>query len=100
MAGGFRFAFRADLGGCSRCADAVATVVGPIRYAPGECWFRRAITVEGLHGTMFSDRGDSGAVILKEGTGEVVGLLFAGNGADTFACPIDAVLTALNCVIA
>jgi len=48
---------------------------------------------------MFSDHGDSGAAIIKDGTREVVGLLFAGNGTDTFACPIDAVLTALNCSI-
>ncbi len=79
---------------------AVAAVVGPIPYAPGECWFRRAILIEGLHGTMFSDHGDSGSAIIKQGTGEVVGLLFAGNGTDTFACPIDAVLAALNCAIA
>src|SRR5205807_3127357 len=54
---------------------AVGNVVGPIPYAPGPCWFRRTIIIEGLHGTMFSDHGDSGSAILKEGTGEVVGLL-------------------------
>jgi hypothetical protein len=78
---------------------AINTVVGPIPYAPGPCWFRRTIVMEGLHGTMFSDHGDSGSAIIKDGTREVVGLLFAGNGTDTFACPIDAVLTALNCSI-
>jgi hypothetical protein len=46
---------------------------------------------------MFSDHGDSGSVIIKDGTGEAVALLFAGNGVDTFACPIDAVFAALNC---
>jgi hypothetical protein len=79
---------------------AVAAVVGPIPYGPGPCWFRGGIIVDGLGGTMFSDHGDSGSAIIKEGTGEVVGLLFAGNGTDTFACPIDAVLAALSCTIA
>jgi len=31
---------------------------------------------------------------------KVIGLLYAGNGTDTFACPIDAVLRAFNCTIA
>jgi len=78
----------------------VSTVVGPILYAPGECWFRRTITIEGKDGTMFSDHGDSGSAIIKSSTGQVIGLLFAGNGTDTFACPIDAVLGAFNCRIA
>ena len=78
----------------------VSAVVGPIPYAPGPCWFRRSITVEGEHGTMFSDHGDSGSTVLKAGTGEVVGLLYAGNGVDTFVCPIDAVLAALSCRLA
>lgn len=78
---------------------AVAAVVGPIPYDLGPCWFERAMIIDGLQGTMFSDHGDSGSAIIKDGTGEVVGLLFAGNGTDTFACPIDAVLAALNCAI-
>ena len=45
---------------------------------------------------MFSDHGDSGSAILST-TGEVIGLLYAGNGTQTYACPIQAVLTALNC---
>jgi len=78
----------------------VAAVVGPIIYAPGECWFRNSITIEGLNGTMFSDHGDSGSAIIKQGTGQVLGLLYAGNGTDTFACPINAVLAAISCAIA
>ncbi len=49
---------------------------------------------------MFSDHGDSGSVVVKEKTGEVVGLLYAGNGTDTWACPIDDVLAAFGCKIA
>jgi hypothetical protein len=79
---------------------AIGAVVGPIPYAPGACWFQGTLLIEGLHGTMFSDHGDSGSAIVKDGTGEVVGLLFAGNGTDTFACPIDEVLAALHCAIA
>jgi len=78
----------------------IAAVVGPISYTFGPTWFRRSITIEGVNGTMFSDHGDSGSVVVKESTGEVIGLLYAGNGIDTFACPIDAVLTVLQCRVA
>jgi hypothetical protein len=77
----------------------VATTVGPIGYDFGPCWFRRSLTIEGDGGTMFSDHGDSGSAIVKD-TGEVVGLLYAGNGTQTYACPIDKVLTALTCSLA
>ena len=49
---------------------------------------------------MFSDHGDSGSAIIKQSTGQVVGLLYAGNGTDTFACPINLVLAAFSCSIA
>jgi hypothetical protein len=48
---------------------------------------------------MFSDHGDSGSAILLD-SGEVVGLLYAGNGQRTYACPIDAVLQAFGCALA
>lgn len=75
---------------------AVGTVVGPIPYAPGNCWFSQQFEIVGDHGTMFSDHGDSGSAILST-TGEVIGLLYAGNGTHTYACPIQAVLAALSC---
>jgi hypothetical protein len=78
----------------------VSAVVGPVGYAPGECWFRNSITIDGVNGTMFSDHGDSGSAIIKQSTGQVVGLLYAGNGTDTFACPINLVLAAFSCSIA
>lgn len=78
----------------------IATIVGPITYDPGQCWFRRSLTIEGLDGSQFSDKGDSGSAIVLEATGEVVGLLYAGNGQQTYACPIDAVMARFNCVLA
>jgi hypothetical protein len=61
-------------------------------------WFEECFIVEGDGGAMFSDHGDSGSAILRE-SGEVVGLLFAGNGEQTFACPINTVLQQLNCTL-
>jgi hypothetical protein len=75
---------------------AVAIVVGPIAYDPGNCWFNQQFEIVGDQGTMFSDHGDSGSAILST-TGEVLGLLYAGNGTQTYACPIQTVLAALNC---
>lgn len=76
----------------------VATVVGPVPYKDGDSWFIRSITIEGLNGTMFSDNGDSGSVIVKN-TGEIVGLLYAGNGEQTYACPIDEVFKKMKCTL-
>lgn len=77
----------------------VATIVGPVHYDPGPCWFRRSITIEGVNGTQFSDKGDSGSAIMRT-NGEIVGILYAGNGHQTYACTIDAVLRDLNCTLA
>jgi S1-C subfamily serine protease len=78
---------------------AIGTVVGPIPYDPGPCWFRGQFEIVGDNGTLFSDHGDSGSAIVST-TGEVVGLLYAGNGQQTYACPIQSVLPALNCTLA
>lgn len=77
----------------------VSTIVGPITYGPGPCWFRRSITIEGLNGTQFSDKGDSGSAIVRT-NGQIVGILYAGNGQQTYACPIDEVLQDFNCSLA
>jgi hypothetical protein len=74
----------------------VAAVVGPVPYDPGPCWFRRSIVIEGLNGTLFSDKGDSGSAIVRS-NGEVIGLLYAGNGQQTYACPIEDILASLRC---
>jgi hypothetical protein len=77
----------------------IATTVGPVGYDPGPCWFQNSIVIESTDGTLFSDKGDSGSVIVRT-SGEVVGLLYAGNGQQTYACPIDSVMGALNCSLA
>jgi len=77
----------------------VATVVGPVPYRDGASWFQSSIEIEGLNGTLFSDHGDSGSAIVRE-SGEIVGLLYAGNGQQTYACPIDAVFKFFKCSLA
>jgi len=74
----------------------ISTIVGPVDYDRGRCWFNRSIEIEGLNGTLFSDRGDSGAAVLKI-SGEVLGILYAGNGTQNWACPIDLVCSDFNC---
>jgi hypothetical protein len=73
----------------------IAARVGPIPYAIGECWFSGSFVIEGEGGRPFSEGGDSGAIVVRR-TGEVVGLIYAGNGVETYACPITDVLTALG----
>jgi hypothetical protein len=75
-------------------------VVGPVGYASGPCWFRRSMLIESEGGKFFSEKGDSGAAIVRDdGTGTVIGLLFAGDGTQTWACPIEQVLRMLKCKI-
>jgi hypothetical protein len=76
----------------------VATIVGPVPYAPGPCWFRRSLTIEGLHGSTFSDLGDSGSAIVRL-DGSVVGILYSTNGRQSYACPIEDALQALGCTL-
>ena len=77
----------------------VGVVVGPVTYSAGECWFRRSITIEGLNGSQFSNKGDSGSAILRT-NGEVIGVLYAGNGQQTYACPMSEIFNELNCQLA
>jgi hypothetical protein len=78
---------------------AVGIVVGPIPYEPGNCWFNQQFEIVGNQGVLFSDHGDSGSAIVST-TGELVGLLYAGNGTQTYACAIDSVFTAFGCTLA
>jgi hypothetical protein len=73
----------------------VSERVGPIAYAIGECWFRGSFTIVGDDGRPFSVGGDSGAAVVRP-SGEVVGLIYAGNGVDTYACPITDVVAKLE----
>lgn len=77
----------------------IGTIVGPVGYAVGDCWFRRSMTIRGNNGALFSDKGDSGSAIVRM-NGDVVGLLYAGNGSETYACRIDAILEAFDCTLA
>ncbi len=54
-----------------------------------------SITTDTSQNPLFSDHGDSGSVIV-DGSGYVVGLLFAGSGTSTIANPIASVLSELN----
>jgi hypothetical protein len=69
-------------------------------YGIGTCWFQNAIVIEGVNGTTFSDLGDSGSAIVRDSDGAVLGLLYGGNGFQTYACAIGAVTSALNCRLA
>lgn len=74
----------------------VGAVLGPVPYDVGPCWFRQCIVIESDNEASFSDPGDSGsAVVLADG--KVIGVLYAGNGTQTYACPIDKVLAAFDC---
>ena len=76
----------------------VATTVGPIIYDGKPAWFRNSIEIEGVAGTQFSDHGDSGSAIVNS-KGELIGLLYAGNDTQSYACPIEAVVAALGITI-
>jgi hypothetical protein len=76
----------------------IATIVGPVVYDPGPCWFQGSMTIEGDNGTMFSDKGDSGSIIVRT-SGDILGLLYAGNGVQSYGCPIDSVFQALQCTL-
>lgn len=73
----------------------VSVQVGPVAYGIGGCWFRQSIVVEGINGGTFSMPGDSGSAIVRDADGMVLALLYAGNGTQTYACPIAAVLNSL-----
>jgi hypothetical protein len=74
---------------------AIQERIGPISYAIGDCWFRDAFTIEGEDGLPFSEGGDSGAIVVRP-NGEVLGMIYAGNDAQTHACLIAEVLAGLQ----
>jgi hypothetical protein len=75
--------------------DAVMMDVS-VEYPRGVLNFQNQIIVKGLNGESFSDRGDSGALILERNTSRAVGLLIAGSASHTIANHIGDVLQALN----
>lgn len=71
--------------------------------ATPDCNLGYCITYKGLIGVKptppsakFSDRGDSGSVVLDTAGKRLVSLNFAGNSTDGWGCPIDAVEAALD----
>lgn len=83
-----------------RSITSLATVVGPVGYGAGQAWFQNSIEIVGTGTGPFSGPGDSGSAIVKTSTNEVIGVLYAGNGTQTYACPIDLVFAALGCALA
>ena len=70
-----------------------------VNYNSGKARFVDQIRIRGVCGTDFSAGGDSGSLIVnvpEYADRQAVGLLFAGGGDDTFANPIDTVLTELG----
>lgn len=79
--------------------SAVLVEAGPVGYDAGEAYFRRSFAVRGLMGTQFSSGGDSGSVIVAAHDGALLGLLYAGNGVETYACPATEALSALEATL-
>ncbi len=77
----------------------VATIVGPVGYTDGPSWFQNSFVIEGTNGVQFSDHGDSGSAIVST-DGKILGLLYAGNGVQTYACPITDVFNILPSTLA
>lgn len=66
-----------------------------IEYDLGVLTFQDQILIRGSNG-MFSDRGDSGSVIVDRSTQRATALLFAGSASHTIANPLVEVLAQLG----
>lgn len=71
-----------------------------VEYELGELTFHDQIIIKGLNGQAFSDKGDSGALIVERNTSRAIGLLFAGSASHTIANHIGDVFQALNVSLA
>jgi hypothetical protein len=67
-----------------------------VDYDQGTVVFKNQIVVVGLNGSIFSQPGDSGSLILERDSQMAIGLLFAGSASHTLANRIEDVLQALN----
>lgn len=79
--------------------SAVLVEAGPVGYSAGEAYFRRSFAVRGVMGTLFSSGGDSGTAIVAAQDGALLGLLYAGNGVETYACLATEVLRILKATL-
>lgn len=79
---------------------AATNVTIKVGYTAGTALFLEQIEVVGLCGTLFSDSGDSGSLVVNLPDGSsprgAAGLLFAGGGGSTFANPVAVVLAELE----
>ncbi|MDJ0659869.1 MAG: hypothetical protein QNJ42_10330 [Crocosphaera sp.] len=66
-----------------------------VRFGRKIANFEDQLAIQGVNG-LFSQGGDSGSLIVDAITRRPVALLFAGGGNQTFACPIDQVLSRFN----
>lgn len=67
-----------------------------VDYDQGTVVFKNQIVVVGLNGSVFSQPGDSGSLILERDSQMAIGLLFAGSPSHTLANHIEDVLRLLN----
>ena len=73
--------------------------VNQVHYPSGSCCFEQSFIVETNEKQPFSAGGDSGSIILNQ-FGEVLGLLYATNGTQTYVCPIGQALQRFSCTLA
>lgn len=66
-----------------------------VRFGQKLASFEDQLAIQGVSG-FFSQPGDSGSLVIDSTTNRPVALLFAGGGAQSFACPIDLVLSRFN----
>lgn len=62
----------------------------------GPLSFRRVVIIESNSGRFFSQQGDSGSLIVERHSNRPTALLFAGGGIETYANPIEEVMSALG----
>lgn len=67
-----------------------------VNYGSRSALFNDQVHIRGANGTIFSQGGDSGSLIITAGSKQPVALLFAGGGVNTFANPIQDVIEGLG----
>lgn len=87
---------------CGRTTEATLGVITGVNVSvrvnygsSGVALFRDQLQIRGV-GSVFSQGGDSGSLVVTAGSRQPAGLLFAGGGDVTFANPIAAVIRALG----
>jgi hypothetical protein len=75
-------------------SDPEATLT--VRYRRGRIPLENQFLVRGLDGVLFSARGDSGSLVIEEGTRQPVGLLCGGSPRFSIVTPIRRVLDVLD----